>query len=138
MSARRGTVFIAPQPTHIPAGRWVDPVTTTFWVSWQDYDEERELGELLENSQVVGADAAIAWGRERSDRVLIRLSHETESHFSAGVVDLTERTDGTGRPYPRWPPTDSRVKAGWTQRDESATEEALIEAARKRLPSGDS
>src|SRR5262245_42513287 len=100
-TVRRGTVFIAPDADHLPSGRWVDLVTTTFWVSWEDYDEERDRGELLGETELIGAEAAIAWGRERSDRVLIRLSHQADSFFSAGLVDLTEATDGTGRPYPR-------------------------------------
>jgi hypothetical protein len=137
MSERRGTVFLAPHADHLPAGHWVDPVTTTFWVSWQDWDEESERGELFENHDICGAEAAIAWGRERSDRVLIRLSHEKDSYFSAGVVDLTERTDGTGRPYPRWPPADGRAEAGWTPQDEAAAQAALIEAAREGLSRGD-
>jgi hypothetical protein len=136
MGERRGTVFIAPQADHLPAGRWVDAVSTTFWVSWQAWDDGHQRGEMLEDDDVSGAEAAIAWGRERSDRVLIRLSHDRDSQFSAGVVDLTERTDGTGRPYPRWPPA-SGVEAGWTPQDEAAAQAALIEAARAQRSRGD-
>src|SRR4051812_38468084 len=56
-SRRRGTVYIAPIAFFVGQGRMVDPATATFWVSWQD-------DTLVEGDNVVGAEAAIAWGRE--------------------------------------------------------------------------
>lgn len=46
---------------------------------------------------------AIAWGRERADRVLIRLGDDETSIYSAGLVRLTRYVDGSGDPYPEWP-----------------------------------
>ena len=51
----------------------VDPETSRFWVSWQIHDAEKGEGGVLEDAEIVGADAAIAWGRERADEVFIRL-----------------------------------------------------------------
>jgi hypothetical protein len=85
---KRGVVFIAPTRVDIPAGRMVDPTTSWFWVSWQD-------DEPIENEDVLGAEAAIAWGRERADRVAIRLGHTADTYFSAGI-----RPTGD----PQWPP----------------------------------
>jgi hypothetical protein len=75
----------------------VDPATAVFWVSWQD-------DALLENADVVGADAAIAWGRERADRILIRLGHSDGTCFSAGSDETQD--------LPKWPPS-STPPEGW-------------------------
>lgn len=94
---RRGIVWIAPRDPRVPAGRMVDPVRTVFWASWQD-------GGPLENVHVIGAEQAIAWGRDRAQHVLIRLGQTDETYFSAGdapEVDL-----------PRWPPSQPPA-AGW-------------------------
>jgi len=47
---------------------------------------------------------AIAWGRQRADRVVVRLGSDKTSIYSAGDVRLTRYADGTGDPYPVWPP----------------------------------
>ena len=84
----------------------VDPATSSFWASWQD-------GEPLEDVHVIGAEAAIAWGRERSDRVLIRLGHVEGTHFSAGGEHLD---------VPSWPPAAAPPEGWWTPVDEAAAE----------------
>jgi hypothetical protein len=92
MSEQRGTVYIAPSGD-VPTGRMVDPDTSSFWVSWQD----EGLDDVIESDDIVGAEAAIAWGRERADVVVIRLGHTDDTYFSAGDI-----TDPSG---PSWPPT---------------------------------
>jgi hypothetical protein len=104
MVERRGTIYIAPVASYVPSGWMVDPEASTFSVSWEDWDKDTQTGELLEHGgEVAGAEAAIAWGRERSDEVLIRLGHTEATYFSAGHVHLTDRVDGTGRALPVWP-----------------------------------
>src|SRR6266576_1302273 len=72
MLERRGSVFIAPADFFPADGRMVDPACAHFWVSWQNDDG----GEgALEDNEVVGAEAAIAWGRKRSAEIWIRLGH---------------------------------------------------------------
>src|SRR5206468_4526 len=51
-----------------------------FWASWQDDDEPA----ALEDVELVGAEAAIHWGRARSCTVLIRLGNRGDTYFSAG------------------------------------------------------
>jgi hypothetical protein len=130
MIERRGTVYVAPLASYLPGGRMVDPDASTFQVSWQDWDDARQTGELLEDGKVAGAEAAIAWGRARSDRVLIRLGHTEATHFSAGQVHLSDRTDRQGRPYPVWPPDGVPTEGWWSPSDEAAAEEGAVEQAR--------
>jgi hypothetical protein len=104
MIERRGTAYIAPVASHIPSRRMVDPQRSVFLLSWQDWDDKAKRGELIESGgEITGAEAAIAWGRERCDRVLIRLGHTDDTHFSAGDVHLTRGQDGWA--YPTWPPS---------------------------------
>jgi hypothetical protein len=116
-------VFIAPVARFLPNGRMVDPRSASFYVSWQNYDDERQQAELIEDAgEIAGADAAIAWGRARCDRVLIRLGHVEETHFSAGRITL-QPTDGSGRrPYPSWPPSGPPSEGWWTPSDETQAE----------------
>src|SRR5882757_9568262 len=88
MIERRGTVYVAPIASYVPSGRMVDPQTSIFYVSWQDWHEETQSGDFEDGGQIAGADEAIAWGRARCDRVLIRLGHTDGTHFSAGHVPL--------------------------------------------------
>jgi hypothetical protein len=95
---RQGTVHIAPSDWHVPKGRMVDPMSSRFWVSWQIQDDVKEEGGVLEDAEIVGADAAISWGCERADLVFIRLGHTEDTFFSAGAL--------AGDDYiPRWPPS---------------------------------
>jgi len=82
----------------------IDPETARFWVSWQT-----ETGPL-EDDEVVGAEAAIAWGRQRADAVLIRLGHTSGTYFSAGAVPAEDPE----RPIPLWPPAEAPAKGWWT------------------------
>jgi hypothetical protein len=111
---KRGRVWIAPATFDpIPKGMWVDPVTTTFAASWQYVRDEapEDAGvELLGQEEIVGADAAIAWGRERAQIVLIRLSHSAGSYFSAGEVTHSGSLDAGS--IPAWPPTGPPPQ-GW-------------------------
>ena len=100
---RRGIVWIAPTDS-VPRGCMADPATSTFWVSWQ----HREDG-LLGDEDVVGADAAIAWGRERAQVVRIRLGHTRDTYFSAGVRRV--------RSLPQWPPQQAPPDGWWSPGD---------------------
>jgi hypothetical protein len=121
MVERRGSVYIAPVASYLPSGRMVDPQASIFSVSWQDWDNETQAGELIEDGgEVAGAEAAIAWGRGRSDRVLIRLGHTDETHFSAGYLHLTEQTSREGRTFPTWPPEGPPPEGWWIPSDEAA------------------
>src|SRR5581483_12010400 len=103
--AKRGTVWIAPDGW-VPPGRMLDPRATEFWVSWQD-------GQLLEDDIIFGAEAAIRWGRDRSDMVLIRLGHSHGSYFSAGTKHPeAQPEEAQPWPPPPWPP-DAPPPEGW-------------------------
>jgi len=102
MTEKRGTVYIAPSARNVPAGRMVDPESSLFSVSWQD----EVKGEVVGDEEIVGADAAIAWARERADVVLIRLGHTRDTYFSAGEHRAYAAT------MPIWPPRDPPSE-GW-------------------------
>jgi hypothetical protein len=134
---RRGVVYIAPTAHYLPPGRLVDPERSSFEVHWECPD----VAEVLADAGVIaGATEAIRWGRERCDRVLTRLAHTSESHYSAGEVPLTENADGTGRRFPIWPPIQRPREGWWTPEDEEAAWEQAVEDARRsqpRLPDGE-
>jgi hypothetical protein len=96
----RGEVHIAPVAS-VPAGAMIDPETGLFWASWQDPDR------ALEDIELVGADAAIEWGRARANTVIIRLGHQRNDFYSAGVSPA----EGEEGPLPTWPP--KAPQAGW-------------------------
>ena len=50
-------------------------------------------------------DAAIAWGRERTEVVLVRLGNDFEATYSAGTRPATWFVDGSGWAFPPWPPS---------------------------------
>lgn len=99
----RGTVFIAPVEP-VPDGAMIDPAKGQFWCSWQDDG----LASALEDVDIDGAEAAVEWGRKRSETVLIRLGHRGDTYFSAGAVHA-EDDDG---PLPLWPP-HTPPSGGW-------------------------
>src|SRR6266849_1724638 len=71
MIERRGTAYVVPLASHLPGGRMVDPEVSVFHVSWQDWDDEKQMGELIENGgEIVGTEAAIAPCARPSDRSL--------------------------------------------------------------------
>jgi hypothetical protein len=80
----------------------VDPETSLFVVSWEDEDD------VIESTEVRGAEAALAWGRERAEVVLIRLGHTWETYFSAG--DRPEES------LPAWPSQASPPEGWFTPR----------------------
>jgi hypothetical protein len=49
-------------------------------------------------------DEAIAWGRHRAEVVWVRLGEGWDTHYSAGAVHLHQWVDGSGAPFPIWPP----------------------------------
>jgi hypothetical protein len=106
MSDRRGTVFIAPSALFPADGRMVDPDKARFWVSWQGDDAD----DVLEEDDIVGANAAIEWGRQRADVVLIRLGHSGDTYFSAAVVH--EEHDEGEELLPIWPPSSPHPPVG--------------------------
>lgn len=79
-----------------------DPATSVFWASWQDDG-------VLDDVELQGAEAAIAWGRERANAVLIRLGHTEQTYFSAG--------DGPASEMPPWPPQGAPVEGWWSPTD---------------------
>jgi len=56
------------------------------------------------------ADEAVAWARERSPLVLVRLASNEDEFYSAGERQATRELAEHGgtdlRPYPAWPPQD--------------------------------
>jgi len=88
----------------------VDPATATFWASWQT-DEE-----AIEDVDIVGAENAIAWGRDRADVVVIRLGHRGDTYFQAGAVH--EQDDSDDPPPPPWPPAAPPPGGWWTPEEE--------------------
>jgi hypothetical protein len=62
-----------------------------------EFDEEAEFDSVEE---------AIAWGRQRAEVVLVRLGGDIEACYSAGRRQAHCNTDGTGWPFPVWPPSD--------------------------------
>jgi hypothetical protein len=102
----------------------IDPATGRFWASWQDED----AGSELENADFAGAEPAIAWGRERSDRVYIRLGHTEETYFSAGAVHPPGASS-----WPPWPPPAPPPDGWWVPPTVPTLAEAqavAVEAAR--------
>jgi hypothetical protein len=102
----RGEVFIAPVAPVPSDGSLIDPATGLFWASWQDEGESA----ALEDVELVGADVAIAWGRERSESVWIRLGNRGDTYFFAGSGMQPESDD---EPIPDWPPAGPPPGGWW-------------------------
>ena len=107
MSRARTTVFIHRRydDPELPAARpWPRlRKTSPAEPDWHAVsDPGREKG--VENATFDRVDHAIAWARERSERIIIALGNGEEAYYSAGDVRLTEYTDGSGDPYLQWPP----------------------------------
>ena len=60
------------------------------------------------HEQIIGGEAAIIWGRERADVVLIRLGHSGDTYFSAGEHRAHKES------MPLWPPRKPPPE-GWYQ-----------------------
>ena len=71
--------------------RWPDDPT------WQ---ATCEYGDHAERAEFDNPDDAIAWGRARAKRVLVRLGADNTSVYAAGA----EPTAIQGKPLPTWPP----------------------------------
>jgi hypothetical protein len=100
-------VFIAPQD-YVPSdGSMANPARSRFWVSWQD---ETDSKGVLETAVLVGAEAAIDWGRVRSEVVWIRLGNRGGTYFSAGVQ---HPADAAHEKVPHWPPDGPPVQGWW-------------------------
>lgn len=100
----RGTVYICPVAP-VPSGSMIDPEGGRFWASWQD-DEVRTA---LADVKFDGAHAAITWARERSEIVLIRLGHTSDTYFSAGAT----HPESDDQPLPVWPPVGVPLHVWW-------------------------
>ena len=103
----RGEVHIAPIAS-VPAGSMIDPETAVFWASWQHDGDGVPNPGVLEDIELVGADAAVGWGRARAETVIIRLGHRHHDFFSAG----DSPAEGEDGPLPTWPPA-SPPEPGW-------------------------
>jgi hypothetical protein len=94
----------------------VDTEKAVFWASWQG--SEGSGDGAIEDAEVHGAEAAIAWGRARSSIVFIRLGHRGDTYFWAGEgPEPVEEPDDD--PLPVWPPS-APPPAGWWTPEEQA------------------
>ena len=75
------------------------PAFTGYWIAAINPPEMLEQGPGWDD-----VEEAVAWGRERAPRVVVRLGRDESSIYSAGEIRLTRFSDGTGRDYPEWPP----------------------------------
>jgi hypothetical protein len=89
------------------------------WRRQRRLPDEREWYATTGGTAEVDAEAefdlvedAIAWGRERADIVLVRLGGDVEAHYSAGSREATWLVDGSGWPFPLWPPSSWPDYAG--------------------------
>jgi hypothetical protein len=125
---KRGEVYISTLDFP-PDGSMVDPALARFEASWQD---ESHPDGVLEIAEFEGAEAAVAWARERSDVVWIRLGNTGDTYFSAGE----EHPEEPGSPpFPRWPPSVPPPGGWWRSPPKPTFEE--VEAVLRRLRAGD-
>ena len=90
---RLGIVFLAPTYPRRPG----DLAFTGYW-DRGDPPEVLEQGPGWDD-----VEEAVAWGRARAPKVVLRLGATDDTIYSAGEAPLTEFADGTGRRYPAWP-----------------------------------
>jgi hypothetical protein len=104
---RPGVVYIDPEEPEGNSGLYGGPGVTATW-------EVEQGGPKYVEAVFRTFEDAIAWGRERSPRVLVRLGAGDETHYSAGekllTRDLPEDSGPDVRSYATWPPP------GWTPR----------------------
>jgi hypothetical protein len=62
--------------------------------------------DIDETAEFHSVDDAIRWARQRAEIVLVRLGSDVEADYSAGVRPATWFLDGTGWPFPLWPPAE--------------------------------
>jgi hypothetical protein len=95
---RHGQVFIAPHPQPDWEGSF-----TAYWDN--EEPDKSEPPRVLEQGPVFAdVEEAIAWGRERALRVLVRLGDDSSSLYSAGEFQLHHGPCGSGPGVPAWPP----------------------------------
>jgi hypothetical protein len=95
------------------------------WDEEQPWLRERRLPDELEWYATTGGtaevdaqaefdsvDDAITWGRERARSVLVKLGGDVEAIYSAGIRAATWNVDGSGWPFPPWPPSSWPDYAG--------------------------
>ena len=70
----------------------IDPETGLFWASWQHDGDGVPNPGVLENIELVGADAAVGWGRARAETVIIRLGHRHHDFFRPATCRPRART----------------------------------------------
>jgi hypothetical protein len=86
---RRGIVYIAPTVDGGYTGYWDagdPPAVLEQGPGWSDPND------------------AVAWGRKRALRVILRVGATDDTIYSAGDEPIAELADGSGRRYPTWPP----------------------------------
>lgn len=92
---RKGIVYISASHPHRPDAS-----------AFAGYWDRGVPPEVLEQGPGwATVEAAVAWGRERAPRVLVRLGKDESSIYSAGEIRLTQFADGSGPAYPEWRPT---------------------------------
>jgi hypothetical protein len=101
-------VFISPDDPVPADGSMVNPETAVF----RAHVEEEVGGRSSpgEETKVTGAEAAIAWGRERASVVWIRLGNRGDTYFSAGQEHPAD--DEPEEFVRHWPP-EGPPTGGW-------------------------
>jgi hypothetical protein len=105
---RGGCVYLHPADPEVGEapgwhGHWEKPAVDTVGppiMSWG----EALARDLVEEGHWASADDAIAWGRARSDHVLVYMTDDSDSIYSAGSVHQTPDGDGGFDVWPQWPP----------------------------------
>jgi hypothetical protein len=93
---RHGQVFIAPR---------LDGGFGAYWDN--EEPDKNEPPQMLEEGPVfTDVEDAIAWGRDRALRVLVRLGHDSSSLYSAGEYQLHDGPWGSGPAIQGWPPVE--------------------------------
>ncbi len=92
--ARHGEVFIAP---HLDGG---------FGAYWDNEEPDKnEPPRTLEESPLfTNLEEAIAWGRARVRKVVVRLGNDSTTMYSAGSERLAWTSDSPEDLLPEWPP----------------------------------
>jgi cytidine deaminase len=95
---RHGQVFIAPHPHLALRGSF-----TAYWDNGEP--DKNEPPRMLEQAPVFAeVEEAIAWGRARARRVLVRLGNDSTRMYSAGSEPLPWNSNSPESVLPEWPP----------------------------------
>jgi hypothetical protein len=100
-----GTVFVAELFDIDDSGR----MSGLFGAHWESEDGRRSI----DGPEDVALDEALAWGRARSDAVLVQVGGGTDGFYSAGARDLTYDGSDEDDPEPilPWPATGLDIAA---------------------------